>query len=190
MNPRIGAVATPWSVIFTGAGFAEPLRDGLLSGKPAGKAVGEFNSSVQADGRTMCLIGDPYVRIRDAGRMHSSKALSNVSQTPPVTKSLANLLFLRALIWQEQRLSANIAESLACAALEAIDQYERAILFDGDTGCGMSGVGERMRQAILRYLSTCGSMPSQAWLRIGSKPQRCPDFDKSCTLCGTKQPPA
>lgn len=190
-NPAIGAVVTSWSFI-----LASPIGVGTLtalagSGLPLGRALAEYNRSKAAIdlGHTLCLLGDPCVRLPgcEPGQPSADAVQNATAPSPPSRKAAKRRLrrgehsFLRACLPPHLADLPDEQAQRVRKVLGALAVYEDAAWRGLPVDDGENGYAGALRAAFIDYVvgggaQTLGLAESVAFARSISgyrRPERC-----------------
>jgi hypothetical protein len=129
-NPALGAVVTPWKIIFTRPEYLNALASLLSKGLPLGQAVAGFNQSKKNKeiGLKLCLLGDPRIQFPESLEtdfIKNNLTLKNPENLSP--KKIKELNFLRNYLRCISRKKEEKLVSSSLTALESLDQYEHLL---------------------------------------------------------------
>jgi hypothetical protein len=155
-NPSLGAVVTPWKIIFTRPEYLNDFASILCKGIPLGEAVAKFNQSEnnRSIGLKLCLLGDPgliFPGNPDADLLKKKLTIKrplNVSLT--ITKELSFLRnHLRCIAGKKQ---ASLVQTTS-RALDSLETYENLL----SKGTMDLAAEEKMRKDIIEVLIEAGT---------------------------------
>jgi hypothetical protein len=152
-NPSIGAMVSPWKIVFTHIQHAAQLAEEIEKGKSIGEAVATFHRSKAGleRGLTMCILGDPEIRFKKTIDRPNYSTIPKKELTYNETQEISFLRnFLKALI---QKYNVEV-RALAQAALCTLENYEWTVC---QGLISKEGLLKELQKEIIDILITSGA---------------------------------
>ncbi len=183
-HDRLGAILTTWQIAIGSPADTDTLATDLARGMSLGRALARFNHSASSrrNGRLLCLLGDPDMRVSTRAPPPVIQRSSPRKGTPQNEHS--QLAFLAAYL--SMMMPKRESKVLHAAALDAVAACQRRAWSGLAIDAPEEPSGAAMRQAVLEFLCKHATIPAYHWMDF-AYPVSATESGTECLGCGQSE---